>query len=61
MSICLLLKIIHSVFISKVDEEMKISLSIRIKPLQIEAMDSDELKSKIQQIWDTIVNLETDK
>ena len=40
---------------------MKISLSIRIKPLQIEAMDSDELKSKIQQIWDTIVNLETDK
>merc|ERR1712066_1043851 len=45
----------------QVDEEMKISLSIRIKPLQIEAMDSDELKSKIQQIWDTIVNLETDK
>ena len=40
---------------------MKISLSIRIKPLQIEAMDSDELKSKIKQIWDTIVNLETDK
>ena len=40
---------------------MKISLSIRIKPLQIEAMDSDELKNKIKQIWDTIVNLETDK
>jgi len=45
----------------QVEEEMKISLSIRIKPLQIEAMDSDELKSKIKQIWDTIVNLETDK
>jgi len=45
----------------QVEEEMKISLSIRIKPLQLDAMDSDDLKVKARQIWDTIVNLETDK
>merc|ERR1711983_25322 len=45
----------------QVEEEMKISLSIRIKPLQLDAMDSDDLKVKIRQIWDTIVSLETDK
>merc|ERR1719376_1132059 len=38
-----------------------ISLSIRIKPLQLDAMDSDELRNKANQIWNTIVGLETDK
>merc|ERR1719220_1339492 len=42
-------------------EEMKISLSIRIKPLALGEMDSDELKNKANQIWSTIVSLETDK
>merc|ERR1712106_742856 len=45
----------------QVEEEMKISLSIRIKPLALDEMDSDELKSKLNQIWNTIVVLETDK
>merc|ERR1712029_799384 len=45
----------------QVEEEMKISLSIRIKPLQLDAMDSDELRNKANQIWNTIVSLETDK
>merc|ERR1712066_1054880 len=45
----------------QVEEEMKISLSIRIKPLQLDAMDSDELRNKANQIWNTIVALETDK
>merc|ERR1712214_121448 len=45
----------------QVEEEMKISLSIRIKPLPLESMDSDELKSKANSIWNTIVELETDK
>merc|ERR1711902_459200 len=45
----------------QVEEEMKISLSIRIKPLQLDAMDSDELRNKANQIWNTIVGLETDK
>merc|ERR1711936_1066154 len=30
----------------QVEEEMKISLRIRIKPLDLDAMDSDELKAK---------------
>jgi len=45
----------------QVEEEMKISLSIRIKPLPLESMDSDELKTKANAIWNTIVELETDK
>merc|ERR1711877_31620 len=45
----------------QVEEEMKISLSIRIKPLNLDEMDSDELRSKAKQIWNTIVVLETDK
>ena len=40
---------------------MKISLRIRIKPLDLDSMDSDELKSKAQKIFDTILQLETDK
>merc|ERR1719220_3450949 len=45
----------------QVEEEMKISLSIRIKPLNLDAMDSDELKAKARKLWDTILTLETDK
>jgi len=45
----------------QVEEEMKISLSIRIKPLPLESMDSDELRNKANSIWNTIVELETDK
>merc|ERR1712112_69848 len=45
----------------QVEEEMKISLSIRIKPLDLDAMDSDDLKNKANQIWSTIVTLETEK
>merc|ERR1711862_111419 len=45
----------------QVEEEMKISLSIRIKPLPLESMDSDELRSKANAIWNSIVELETDK
>jgi hypothetical protein len=42
-------------------EEMKISLNIRIKPLVLECMDSEELQSKAKQLWETIVSLEKDK
>merc|ERR1719260_11232 len=45
----------------QVEEEMKISLRIRIKPLNLDEMDSDELRNKANKIWDTIVCLETDK
>merc|ERR1719466_153510 len=45
----------------QVEEEMKISLRIRIKPLDLDSMDSDELKNKAQKIFDTILQLETEK
>merc|ERR1711942_473918 len=45
----------------QVEEEMRISLRIRIKPLALDEMDSDELKNKAQKIWDTILSLVTDK
>merc|ERR1712020_461233 len=45
----------------QLEEEKKISLSIRIKPLDLEAMDSDQLGSKAKELWDTIVRLETEK
>merc|ERR1712183_751336 len=45
----------------QVEEEMKISLRIRIKPLDLDSMDSDELKNKAQKIYDTIVALETER
>merc|ERR1739846_271840 len=45
----------------QVEEECKISLNIRIKPLPLNEMDSDELRGKANQIWNLIVELETDK
>merc|ERR1712050_528722 len=45
----------------QLEEEKKISLSVRIKPLDLEAMDSDQLGSKAKELWDTIVRLETEK
>jgi len=45
----------------QVEEECKISLNIRIKPLPLDEMDSDELRNKISSIWNTILTLETDK
>merc|ERR1719422_2835014 len=45
----------------QVEEECRISLNIRLKPLQLDAMDSDELKNKAARIWESIVTLETDK
>merc|ERR1712172_368740 len=45
----------------QLEEEKKISLSIRIKPLDVDAMDSDQLSGKAKELWDTIVRLETEK
>merc|ERR1711992_402463 len=45
----------------QLEEEKKIALSIRIKPLELDAMDSDELKAKATEIFNIIVQLETDK
>ena len=45
----------------QLEEEKKISLSIRIKPLDLDAMDGDQLNNKATELWDTIVRLETEK
>merc|ERR1712240_160175 len=45
----------------QLEEEKKIALSIRIKPLDLEAMDSDEPKAKAQELFNIVIALETDK
>merc|ERR1712241_1584728 len=39
----------------QLEEEKKISLSIRIKPLDLDAMDGEQLNNKATELWDTIV------
>merc|ERR1712233_232938 len=43
------------------EEEKKISLSIRIRPLELDGMDHEDLKSKAKELWDQIVKLETER
>merc|ERR1719511_574901 len=45
----------------QLEEEKKISLSIRIKPLELDGMDGDALKEKASELWELIVKLETEK
>uniref|UniRef100_T1HXP2 Uncharacterized protein n=2 Tax=Rhodnius prolixus TaxID=13249 RepID=T1HXP2_RHOPR len=45
----------------QLEEEKKISLSIRVPPLQIENFNIDRLRLKAMEMWDTIVKLETEK
>ncbi|BES90331.1 Troponin T [Nesidiocoris tenuis] len=45
----------------QLEEEKRISLSIRIKPLAIENMSIDRLRLKAQELWEAIVKLETEK
>merc|ERR1712029_949150 len=45
----------------QLEEEKKISLSIRIRPLELDGMDHEDLKSKAKELWDQIVKLETER
>lgn len=45
----------------QIEEEKRISLSFRIKPLQIEGFSIQKLQSKARELWDAIVKLETEK
>lgn len=36
-------------------------MSFRVKPLQIDGLGGEELKKKANQLWDMIVQLESDK
>merc|ERR1711935_101957 len=46
---------------AKEAEEKKIALSIRIKPLALEEMDTDDLKAKANELFNIVIQLETDK
>merc|ERR1712233_88360 len=39
----------------------KIALSVRIKPLDLDAMDTDDLKAKATELFNIVIQLETDK
>ncbi|XP_066141682.1 troponin T-like [Euwallacea fornicatus] len=45
----------------QLEEEKKISLSIRIKPLALDGVAIDKLKEKATELWEAIVKLETEK
>lgn len=45
----------------QLEEEKRISLSIRIKPLSIDGLSVDKLREKAQELWTLIVKLETEK
>merc|ERR1711878_126699 len=45
----------------QLEEEKKISLSIRIRPLELDGMDSEDLKGKAKELWELIVKLETER
>lgn len=45
----------------QLEEEKKISLSFRIKPLEIENLGVDKLRTKATELWEAIVKLETEK
>ncbi|XP_045764054.1 troponin T, skeletal muscle isoform X3 [Maniola jurtina] len=45
----------------QLEEEKKISLSIRIKPLAIEGLSVDKLRQKATELWECIIKLETEK
>lgn len=42
-------------------EDKKIAMSFRVKPLEIEGLSVEELKKKASQLWDLVVQLESDK
>jgi len=45
----------------QLEEEKKIALSIKIKPLDLDSLDSDELRSKANELFNIVVQLETDR
>merc|ERR1712098_719807 len=45
----------------QLEEEKKLALPIRIKPLDLDSMDSDELKDKATELFNIVIALETDK
>lgn len=45
----------------QLEEEKKISLSFRIKPLEVDNLSLDKLRTKATELWECIIKLETEK
>merc|ERR1719192_63811 len=45
----------------QLEEEKKIALSIRLKPLDLTELTPDQLKTKAEELFNMLVQLETDK
>ena len=43
------------------EEDKKIALSIRVKPMDVSELGMEGLKSKTRELWENIVRLETEK
>ena len=43
------------------EEDKKIALSIRIKPMEVTGLGLEGLKTKARDLWENIVRLETEK
>jgi hypothetical protein len=42
------------------EEEKKVALAIRVKPLDVDKIPLDKLKAKAQELWERIVKLESE-
>ncbi len=42
-------------------EDKRIAMSFRVKPLDIDGLSVDDLKKKANNLWEMIVQLESDK
>merc|ERR1712192_43450 len=46
---------------AQLEEEKKVCLSLRIKPIDLEGLENEQLKSKANELWETVIRLETEK
>merc|ERR1719352_2162574 len=46
---------------AQLEEEKKVCLSLRIKPIDLEGLETEQLKSKATELWETVIRLETEK
>jgi len=45
----------------QLEEEKRISMSFRIKPLDVTGLSAEVLKKKAHELWEHVVRLETEK
>merc|ERR1712226_1742088 len=46
---------------AQLEEEKKVCLSLRIKPIDLEGLETEQLKAKANELWETVIRLETEK